>query len=162
MRKLDRYVAVAYLKYYIVFIALATTLSAGSMSSPGIAYVALTPLACIATLALCCTVVELALRFEFETLQSFGVSLRRFAIPLVATPFALQFAASAAAVVVAGDRITAAWCALLSFVGLVSSFAVLLGVVWRSLDAAAVKACALGYAVQAGFAAFTLAVAFRQ
>jgi hypothetical protein len=103
MRKLDRYVASTYLKYYVILLALAAISSLGSMSSAAIAYVALTPLACVATLALCCTVVELGFRREFETLQSFAVwrDLDAAAVTTCAFGCAVQAAFAGLAVAIA-------------------------------------------------------------
>jgi hypothetical protein len=149
-----------YLAYYAGLATVSCVLAAPFLlSNIKNAYVALLLLALVATFALCAVVFDLGSRHEFEALQSFGVSLRRFAGPVWIAALCLQVPASIVAVAVAGGSHASFVYAVVSLASIGVAFGTIFTSVWRTRDAGVARACGFGCVAQIAFVAVALIAA---
>ena len=97
-----------------------------------------------ATIALCCTTVDLALRGEITVLQCYGVPMRAVARPLLCMVLSLQLAFVPLLVV---DRVGIAL-VMASLVSSLIAAAVILRIAWSRRERGIVAACVTGIGLQ--------------
>lgn len=145
---LTRYLSSRYLMIYIgpFLLWLLVVLAATSYNHEE--YLGLILLSYIASFSLFALIVYLASNHEFETLQTYGVSFRRVALPVLAVALTLQAGASAFAVIASDETPRAVAYALWTFLAVLVCYWTTLKTIWSQRDAAALRACLRGFAGQ--------------
>ncbi|HEY1867815.1 MAG TPA: hypothetical protein VGG70_05920 [Candidatus Cybelea sp.] len=145
---LTRYLSTNYLKFYSVpflFWLLVVVIETRASHDP---YLGLVFLSYIATFTLFALVFYLAINNEFETLQTFGVSFGRLALPVFSVSLTLQASISAFAVIASSDRLRATAYAMWTFLAVLLCYWTTLKVIWDQREAATFRACFSGFAAQ--------------
>lgn len=147
---LTRYLSSSYLKTCIgpFLLWLLVVLVATSYNHEE--YLGLVLLSYVTTFSLFAFVVYLASNHEFETLQTYGVSFGRVALPVLAVALAFQAGASAFAVVASNATPRAITYAVWTFLAVLVCFFTALKTIWDHRDGAAFRACLRGFAGQTG------------
>jgi hypothetical protein len=148
------------LEYY-AFLLVFLFGSALRLGSIHLAYLALCPLAIVSTMWACFVVYRTEFEGEFETFQSYGVSMWDIVLPVIAVTFIVQLLVTAVAIPEAKNVPFALLCAVVSIAGLCLTFAVVLqsdkspevNVLWRCIVAFAAPAATM-------IAALSLCAAF--
>lgn len=145
---LTRYLSSSYLKICIVPFFLWLLLVLVTTSYNHEEYLGLILLSYITAFSLFAFVVYLASNHEFETLQTYGVSFGRVALPVLVIALALQLGASAFAVIASNATPRAIAYAVWTFLAVVVCCLTTLKTIWDQRDAAAFRACLRGFAGQ--------------
>lgn len=140
------YLTRVYFAYYASVLVIVGVVAALTIRHP---YARLLAFGFVASVALCGVVYRLASRREFETLQTIGVSARRFAVPLFAVAIGPQLLWSFLALAIDRDAPAALYVAALSLTGIGVAFAIVVSITWAKREPGAVLACVLGLAAQA-------------
>lgn len=145
---LTRYLSATYLKIYIAPFVwwLVTVLLITSASHEE--YVGLVVLSYVATFSLFGLVFYLTIKNEFETLQCYGVSFGRFAVPVLSVALALQASISVLAIVASGGGPRAVAYAIWAFLAVSVCCWITLKTIWNRRESAALWACLFGFAAQ--------------
>jgi hypothetical protein len=145
---LTRYLSGSCLKIYIgpFLLWLVVVLVATSYSHEE--YQGLVLLSYISAFSLFALIVYLASNHEFETLQTYGVSFGRVALPVLAVALALQASGSAWAVIASNTTPRAIAYAAWTFLAVLVCCLTTLKTIWDRRDAGALRACLRGFAGQ--------------
>lgn len=147
-KRLWRLLAVKYVRYAVLFLLVAAL--AREVASPLV-------ISLISTVALCCTLGEIALRREITVLQCYGVAFPAVAYPLLFMALGLQLA-------FAPLSLSSEYGAVLMPASLVCGMVgsvVILRVAWRAREPSILAACAAGISLQvAAIAAIVSIVGF--
>ena len=146
--RLGRYLVGTYLKFYTLpaLVCMLMILIATSYNREE--YLGLVLLSYIATFSFFGLVQNLAGKHEFETLQCYGVSFGRLALPVLGIALGLQASVTAFAVVASGGSPPAIEYALWTFMSVVACCVITARTVWDQREPAALRACLRGFAAQ--------------
>lgn len=145
---LTRYLTANYLKFYSVpflFWLLVVVIETRASHDP---YLGLVFLSYIAAFTLFALVFYLAINDEFETLQTYGVSFERLALPVFTVALTLQASISAVAIIASSDRPRAITYAIWTFLAVLLCYWTTLKIIWDRREAATFRACFSGFASQ--------------
>jgi hypothetical protein len=145
---LTPYLSGNYLKFYIGPFLLWLVIVLVATSYDHDEYLGLVPLSYVATFSLFGLVQHLTSNHDFETLQCYGVSFGRLAVPVLVATLTLQASTSAFAVVASNDRPRAIAYAVWTFLAVLACCVLTLKTIWGERDAALVRACLRGFAAQ--------------
>jgi hypothetical protein len=112
------------------------------------AYLSLITLSYVATFSFFGLVLYLGWDHEFETLQSYGVSFKRVALPAFTVTLVLQAGISAFTFIASDDVPRAMTFAIWSFLAVAACAWITLKTIWDQREAAAFRACVRGFAAQ--------------
>lgn len=144
---LGRFVAVTYLKYYALFVAvLALPMFPLLLRFSTMAIYILPVLSLAGSGALCAALLELGFRREMTTLQRYGVSYGQMLRPLLVAAIAPLAAVSAFAVLVSAARAPALYWSVAGLCALTVCGVVAFRGAWMRREAGTGKACSGGFA----------------
>lgn len=145
---LARYLSANYLKFYVGPFLLALIMILVATSYDHDEYLGLVPLSYVAAFSLFGLIQYLASNHEFETLQCYGVSFGRVAVPVLIVMLAVQAGTAALAVAASNDRPRAMAYAIWTFLAVLACCVATLKTIWGEREAALVRACLRGFAAQ--------------